>query len=138
LITSGDERARLAELNLLASKQAKGSVAYASALTYLVAGAALLPEDAWESRPDLAFVLELQRAECEFLTGALGKAEQRLAELVRRARNLPDLAAVTRLREELFLTLGRSDRAVAVCLEYLRHVGVEWLAHPTKKEVQQE
>jgi PAS domain S-box-containing protein len=138
LITSGDERERLAELNLLASKQAKASVAYASALTYLVTGAALLQEDAWESRPDLAFELELQRAECEFLTGALAAAEQRLVELVRRARNLPDLAAVTRLREELFMTLGRSDRAVEVCLEYMRHVGVEWLPHPTNEEVRQE
>ena len=44
LITSRDEREQLAELNLLAAKRAKASTAYASALTYLVAGATLLPE----------------------------------------------------------------------------------------------
>ena len=41
LITSHDEREQLAELNLIAGKRAKASTAYASALSYLVAGAAL-------------------------------------------------------------------------------------------------
>ena len=45
LITARDEREQLAELNLIAGKRAKASTAYASALTYLVAGAALLAED---------------------------------------------------------------------------------------------
>src|SRR5262249_6273150 len=54
LITSREEREELAELNLTAGKRAKASSAYASALTYLTAGAALLPEGAWELRHDLA------------------------------------------------------------------------------------
>src|SRR5262249_9203802 len=45
LITSHEERHQLAELNLAAGRRAKASSAYASALTYLTAGAALLPED---------------------------------------------------------------------------------------------
>ncbi len=45
LVTSRDEREQLAELNLLAGQRAKAATAYASALTYLTAGAALLPED---------------------------------------------------------------------------------------------
>ena len=44
LITSPTEREELAELNLTAGKRAKASTAYASALTYLVAGAALLAQ----------------------------------------------------------------------------------------------
>src|SRR5262249_17250221 len=59
LITSQEEREQLAELNLAAGKRAKASSAYASALTYFTAGAALLPDDAWELRHDLAFELEL-------------------------------------------------------------------------------
>ena len=55
LITSRDEREQLAELNLIAGKRAKASTAYASALNYLAAGAALLPEDCWERRHELAF-----------------------------------------------------------------------------------
>ena len=45
LITSGDEREQLAELNLIAGERAKATTAYASALTYFAAGAALLPEE---------------------------------------------------------------------------------------------
>jgi PAS domain S-box-containing protein len=138
LISSGKERERLAELNLIAGRRAKSSTAYSSALTYLTVGAALLPEDAWERRHDLAFALELHRAECEFLTGAIGEAEARLAELADRAATPSELATLTRLRVDLFMTLGRSDRAVAAGLDCLRHFNVNWSAHPTKKEVEDE
>jgi predicted ATPase len=138
LITSRDEREQLAELNLIAGQRAKDSTAYASALNYLVAGAALLPGDAWERRHELIFDLELYRAECEFLTGALAQAEARLADLARRAATIPDVAAVTRLRVELLRFLGRFDGAVEVVLDYLRRVGIAWSAHPTLEEVRLE
>ena len=138
LITSSEERKQVAELNLIAGQRAKAATAYAAALTYLIAGAALLPEDARERRPELAFALELNRAECEFLTGALAESEARLADLATRAVSAPDLAAVTRLRLELFTTLGRYDGAVEVGVEYLRRVGVAWSEQPTQEEVRQE
>ncbi len=138
LISSDRERERLSELNLIAGRRAKSSTAYVSALTYLAAGTALLPEDAWERRHDLAFALELNRAECEFLTGALAEAEARLAELARRAESPLELATLTRLRVDLFMTLGRSDRAVAVGLECLRRFGIDWSAHPTADSVRKE
>jgi predicted ATPase len=138
LITSRDEREQLAELNLLAGQRAKQSTAYNSALTYLAAGRALLPEDCQEWCGALTFALEFHRAECEFLTGALAAAEERLSMLPSRAGRLVDFAAVTHLREELFTTLGRSDRAIEVCLDYLQHVGVELSAHPMKEEVRRE
>ena len=125
MITSPDERARLAELNLIAGKRAKASTAYASALGYLVAGASLA-EDGWERTPAVMFALELQRAECEFLTGALAAAEARLTMLAARAVTTIDQATVACLRLDLYTTLGSSDKAVDVGLSYLRHLGVEW------------
>jgi predicted ATPase len=77
LINSSEERAQLAELNLTAGKRAKASTAYASALKYLIAGAALLGDDCWEQQRDVMFALELERAECEFLTGEPGRASIR-------------------------------------------------------------
>src|SRR4029077_2025381 len=58
LITSREEREQLAELNLIAGKRAKASTAYTSALNYLIAGAALLADETWERRHELAFQLE--------------------------------------------------------------------------------
>jgi PAS domain S-box-containing protein len=138
LITSRDEREQLAELNLLAGRRAKATTAYASALTYLTAGAVVLPEDSWERRHELTFALELNRGECEFLTGALAEAEQRLAVLSTRAAHTVEQATVACLRADLFTTLDRSDRSVEVALDYLRRVGIAWSAHPTQDEVRRE
>ena len=138
LITSRDEREQLAELNLLAGKRAKRSTAYAPALKYLVDGTRLLAEDCWEQQYELALALNLLRAECEFLTGALAAAEERLAALSRRATNLVDLAAVTCVRVPLYMTLAQSDRAVEVGLEYLQRVGISWSPHPGDEEIRRE
>jgi predicted ATPase/transcriptional regulator with GAF, ATPase, and Fis domain len=138
LITSRDEKAQLAEFNLMAGKRAKASTAYASALKYLVAGASLLSDDGWEHWPDLMFPLELYRAECEFLTAELAAAETRLTALSLRAANAVNQATVACLRIDLYTTINRSDRAVDVCLIYLRRLGIAWSPHPTEEEARGE
>jgi predicted ATPase len=138
LITSRDEREQLAEFNLIAGKRARASTAYASAFKYFIAGAALLAADRWERRHELSFSLELYRAECEFLTGEPAAAEKRLTMLSLRAANAVELATVTCLRIDVYTSLDASDRAVAVCLGYLRHLGVEWSPHPTEEEARHE
>src|SRR5262249_23251694 len=134
LITSGDEREQLAALNLRAGKRAKASSAYASALTYFAAGAAVLPTDVWQRRQGLAFELELHPADCEIFAGMLQTAAERLARLESRAADTIQQCAVARRRVDLYTMLGESDRAVAVGLECLRHVGIDWSAHPTRAE----
>ncbi len=138
LITLQDEREKLAELNLIAGKRAKASSAYASALTYLRAGAALLREDAWERQQELAFALELHGADCELWTGGLPAVEERLAALATRVADTVQRAAVASRRVDLYTMLGNCDRAVAVGLEYLRHVEIDWAAHPTPQEAHRE
>jgi len=112
LITARDECEQLSELNLIAGQRAKASTAYASALTYLIAGAALLAEDCWERRHALTFALQLHRAECEFLTGALAEAEQRLATLSNRAATTVERGSVACLRVDLYMTLDQGGRSI--------------------------
>jgi PAS domain S-box-containing protein len=138
LVTSRDEREQLAEFNLLAGQRAKATTAYGSALTYLTAGAAMLPEDSWKRRHKLTFALQLHRAECEFLTGALAEAEQRLTALSTRAANTVERATVACLRVDLYTTLDQSSRAIAVGLDYLGHLGIDWSPHPTEQEARGE
>jgi PAS domain S-box-containing protein len=138
LISSRQEREAVAELNLLAGKRAKASTAYASALKYFVSGATLLGEHAWERKHELAFALEFQRAECEFLTDRAAAAEERLRILSSRAANTVELATVTCVRVDLYMTLIQSDRAVEVALDYLRHLGGEWSPHPVAQEAREE
>ena len=135
---SRDEREQIAQLYVIAGKRAKTSTAYASALKYLSTAADLLEDDCWRRKHELIFDLELHWAECEFLAGQSAAAEQRLTMLSSRAANPAELATVTCLRVDLYTTLDRTDRVVAVCLDYLRNVGIEWPAHPTKEEARQE
>ena len=138
LLTERSEREQLAEYNLVAGQRAKASTAYASALNYLTIGAQLLDDDCWAHRHALLFELELSRAECEFLTGQLSAADKRLSILSARAETTVESANVACLQMDVYLLLDRSDGAVAVCLAYLRHAGIEWSAHPSDDEVREE
>jgi predicted ATPase/two-component sensor histidine kinase len=138
LIHGQQERYQVAELNLLAGRRAKASTAYVSALAYFAAGRALLADDDWELQYELMMALELELAECEFLTGTAPQAEHRLASLDSRVRSLVDRAAVTRLRVTICSAQDLNDRAVELTLDFLRRIGIDWAAHPTRVEVMQE
>ena len=138
LMTSPDEREQLSQLNLIAGKRAKASAAYAPALSYFVSGAALLPDNAWERCPELAFALEFNHGECEFVLGDLVSAEERLSRVSAHATDLIDEASVAWVRLALYTVLRRRDRAVEIGLSYLAKVGIAWSAHPTVEEVREE
>jgi predicted ATPase/signal transduction histidine kinase/GAF domain-containing protein len=138
LIVSREEREHVAELNLVAGKRARAASAYASALTYLATGSALLENDKWQRTYRLAFALELFRAECEYLTGDLASSEQRLAQLSGRADNRLEEASVACLRVTLYTNLDQSDRAIEVGLECLRRVGILLPSQPTMDDVRLE
>ena len=138
LVTSPEEQLRIAELNLLAARRARATSAYTSALAHLAAGEALLSEEHWKQHYDLRFALALQRAECEFLTGELLAADERLSRLHLRAAGRTDRSAVACLRMALYTTLDRTDRAVEVGLEELSVIDIEWSAHPSVEEVREE
>jgi predicted ATPase/signal transduction histidine kinase len=138
LISSFDEREQLAELNLLAGKRAKASTAFASALKYLATGASLLDDSAWDHRHDLVFALELNLAECEFLTSQTAVATERLTRLSSRAIDTVELAEVTCLRIDHHTALDQIGHAVDVFLDYFRRLGVEWSRHPTQEQGRRE
>ncbi|MGX6998153.1 AAA family ATPase [Caballeronia sp. KNU42] len=138
LVTLREEREQLAEFNLIAAQRAKASSAHESALTYLAAGAALLTDDCWARSHELIFTLELSRAECEFLTGRLSDAQVRLNLLSRRAANVRERADVTCLRVDLYMALDQASNAVAVGLDYLEHLGIDWSAHSAQEQAHKE
>ena len=136
LIASKAEREQVAEFNLVAGKRAKAAAAHASALNYLIAGAALVAKDGWKRRHDLVFELELHRAECEFLTGEMTLAEERLMMLSSRAADTVERAAVACLLADVYFAIQRLDRAVAECLGCLRLAGLDIPLHPTDAQAQ--
>jgi predicted ATPase/signal transduction histidine kinase len=137
-IDAQTERERVADLYLIAGNLAKTSSAYGSAHGYFAAGRALLGDTAWKNRQQVTFELELHRAECEIVLGELTQAEQRLADLARHALGHAQQGEVVCLALLLFLTTGRSERAVEVALEFLSRVGIAWTTHPTEAEARDE
>ncbi|UWU76543.1 AAA family ATPase [Bradyrhizobium huanghuaihaiense] len=135
LISTEPECEQVATFNLMAGKRAKAATAYAAGLRYFAGGRVLLGENGWEQCYQLTFDLEINWAECEYLTGELASAEERLAMLSIRAQNTIDSAAVTCVRINLYTTLDQSDDAVRVGLEYLCRVDGKWSAHPTTEDV---
>ncbi len=138
LVTSAAERTRIAELNLVAARRAKLSIAYASALSYLVTGRELLTENSWNTDYQLVFSIERLIAQCELLTADMESAERRLSTLASRANTAHDLALITCLQLTLYTALDRLDQGIEICLDYLRRDGMEWSAHPASDEVQRE
>ncbi|WP_212626250.1 AAA family ATPase [Pseudomonas sp. PP3] len=138
LITDQHEREGLAHLNLVAGQRARASTAYASALNYLREGEQLLGEDDWSRQRDLSFALALNRSACEFLTGQHSIAEERLMALSKRDLTALEWSSVACLQVDLYLVLDQRDHAVAACLAFLRHVGIDWSSHPGDDEVRRE
>ncbi|QUS38053.1 GAF domain-containing protein [Tardiphaga alba] len=125
------ERLLAAGLNLQAAKSAKASSAHASYHQYLRAGADFLPRNAWEEHPDVAFQFAFHLSESEFLLGDLASSEQRLLDLNSRSLTLSESGSVAWLLTTCLTTSGQLDRAVEVCLTFLRRAGINWSPHPT-------
>jgi len=133
-----DEMSAVAKLNLQAGRKAKASAAYAVASTYLAAGAKHLGEEAWVHHYVLRFQLQLERAECEFLTAHFDQAEQLIAGSLKRAASKLDQAAAYHLKVQLHVRKSENAQAVADALACLQLFGIELPAHPTWEQAQAE
>lgn len=134
LLASEAERLELARLNLTAGLRSKAAAAPAAALGYLTIALSLLPPTHWEEHYELSFGIALAAAECERLAGDRTVADERLLDLAHRARGAIDRAAVACARMDLQLNLGRYDRGLQICSEYLRSIEPRWPADPTEHD----
>jgi predicted ATPase/signal transduction histidine kinase/CheY-like chemotaxis protein len=138
LLTSADERERVAELNLRAGRRAQAAAAHASARSYFAAGSALLGEESWERHYALSFALGIRQVECELAMGELAAAAARLAELDTRARGFIDRAAVVSARASLLTIRGEFTQALQELLELLRHIGIDLSLGPSDDSIKDE
>ncbi len=131
-----DDRVAVARLHLSAGHRAKEASAYRSALDYLTQGRDLLSLDLRQQHPDLAFALDLDQAECEFLCGDTVAAEASLARLVGFCASTVQSARVAALQITLYTATDRSAAAIGCCLDYMRTIGIDWSAHPGPQDAQ--
>ncbi|WP_224366397.1 trifunctional serine/threonine-protein kinase/ATP-binding protein/sensor histidine kinase [Hyalangium versicolor] len=134
LISSPEERHRLARLNADAGWKARASSAHSSAAAYLAMAFALIPGDPWEEDHSLAFKVQLDRASSELMSGNIGEARRLLDGLRSRVRSRVDIAAAYGLMHEVLLIVGEIQTSVTCLLECLGLLGMPMDPHPTWEE----
>ncbi len=112
LIEAADERLRIAEMACAAGRKAKASAAFPAALAYFTAARALLPAEPWSRDYSIAFPLYLELAECQYLCGQFGEAQDSFSLLLQQAHGRLDRASVHDLRVLQYESLSRYADAI--------------------------
>lgn len=132
LLEDPAERLRLAEYNLTAGSKAKAAIAYDSARQYFKAGMALLPEDSWKSCRRLSYDLYMERAQCEYMSGDAGTAEELFDAALEHAGTVFERADVCSLKMALHAGTGNYTEAVRIGLHALGQYGIKLDFNPGK------
>ncbi|WP_434048443.1 MULTISPECIES: AAA family ATPase [Sorangium] len=123
LVSSPEERATAAELNLAAGRRAKAATAYEAAAGYFRAGMGFLPGGGFEDHYDLALALHRERAEVESLCGAFDEAERLCTAALARARTAMDKVSIHLVQANQYLLQWRNHEATLVQKAGLRLLG---------------
>ncbi len=134
-LASRDRRAELAELNLRAGQKARGSNAYAAALTHFISGLELA--DAGFD-PRLLHELGVRRIEAMYLCGRFEEAERLAGELLDRTEQPLDKAVVLEQLVLAHTTRLQYRKAIETAVRALKLLGEPLPGHPTRVQVMAE
>jgi predicted ATPase/class 3 adenylate cyclase len=130
LLETDAEHLALARMNLRAARKARASAAYGPAFELLETARAVLPPGVWRDCFDVAYEIHHLGAACAYMTGHLETAEQRVAELLVRARTSRERADVYAMQLRQLTVCNRMDEAVTAGLTGLRLLGISMTARP--------
>ncbi len=125
LITDKSELLELANLNLLAGKQAKDATAYVAAREYLMAGMEGFTEEIWSNSYKLAFALYKERAEVEYLNGNLETSEELINFILKRLTSPLDKAEIYNQLIIQYTLRGKYSDAIEAGRKALALLGVD-------------
>ncbi len=135
LLKDQSEKNEVAELNLVAGKKAKDSMAYGSAVNYLRSARELLSETSWQHDYALTYSIHRELAECEYLNGNFNESESIFNILLEKVTDRIDKANVYNIMVILYTNIGTLDRAIKVGLEGLKLFGIRIPENPGKINV---
>lgn len=125
LITSQNEKYKLAQYNLWAGIKAKKSAAYQAANKYLQAAAKLLKPFDWDRDYEFIFAINKDLAVCNYLTGRFGKAEKIFSLLLKNSKDVIDSIEIYRLNCEMLSTLNKHTEAITLGLHALKLINIK-------------
>lgn len=122
-IQSYEQRIRLAELNLLASKKAKKESAYNISLKYLRSTQFLISDATWKNNYGFALDYYSELGEIEYLNANYEEAEKYFKVILNNAKNLLDKIKVYEIKIQLYASQNKYE-CVELSLESLAFLGV--------------
>ncbi|MCH8269133.1 MAG: PAS domain S-box protein, partial [Acidobacteria bacterium] len=128
LLADGEERLRLAQLNLQAARSPKLAAAFAAGFEHCEAGLRLLPADAWQTHYKLSLGLHQEAARLAYIEGNVAAMERYMAAVFERAADVLDEVPVRKIQIESLVASHRHDEAIAVGVEILKRLGVSYPA----------
>jgi len=136
LISEQTQRNQLAELNLIAGCKAKAATAYEAALNYLTLGMELLPPQSWVCEYDLTLNIHTLATEAAFLSGDFQRQEELGAIVMQSAHKLLDRVKIYEVKIQASQAQGELLEAIAIALEVLTLLGVEFPSQPTHADIE--
>ena len=114
------ERERLASLNLMAGKKAKGSTAYEAASEYLNMGLELLPEASWDSHYELTRDLHVEALAASYLTVNFERASQLSDVVLEHAKTQLEKVKIYELKITYYISQNEPDAALEKARQVLQ------------------
>ncbi len=123
-LLNGDEKKELIQLNLKAGQKAKASTAYNASLDFLKSGTELLPEKSWKTDYELTFMIYLEKAEAEYLSGNYENAEKDFEYMLKYVKNKKDRSKVYGMLITYYGGVGKRELGIIIAKKALKGLGI--------------
>ncbi|MEG4500669.1 AAA family ATPase [Microcoleus sp. F10-C6] len=131
------ERKTLAELNLIAGRKAKFSIAYEPAVQYLSIGLELLCIDSWHTDYELTLAMYEAAAETAYLNGDFEQMEKLVEVVETFAKTMLEKVKVCEIKMLAYITRTRLLEATKIGLKALDLLGINLPESPSPDDIKQ-
>ncbi|MFB2897448.1 AAA family ATPase [Aerosakkonemataceae cyanobacterium BLCC-F50] len=138
LVTEQAERDEIARLNLLASRKAKGAIAYSSAQNYLALGRTWLDAYSWQTNYELTLELYLETTEVAYLCGEFEQVEYWVQIALQEAKTVTDTIRIYESKIQTSMAQNQPLKAVSTGLQILQQLGISFPETPTQSDIRLE
>jgi histidine kinase len=135
LITEQEKKDNLAQLNLIAGKKAKSSLAYEPALKYLNVGRDLLDKESWLQTYELTLTLYDFAAEAAYLNGDFEQMENLAEVVLQEAKTILDKLKAYEVKIQACTIQNKLLEAIKIALDVLQQLGVKLPQNPSQKDI---
>jgi PAS domain S-box-containing protein len=135
LISSAEERRKIAGLNHQAGKKARDASAFSLAYQFFRSGIDLLEEDSWQESYELTLAIHTDAAQAAYLSGDLDGMERMGKIIVERACSLLDKVPFSITKIYALTTVSRPGEALAMGLEILEELNFKVPRSPNGQDI---